>query len=62
MLFKIKVYGSTSQNKWEVVFSKDVPEATMLGGSFVLAVKDEFTSDETWKVRFFFQGHRGYIR
>lgn len=43
---------------FEIVFKEDVPkDANILGGSFVLAVKEVGTNKELFKARFVVQGH-----
>ena len=36
--------------------------ANILGGRFVLAIKDEGTKDEVWKARFVVQGYRDKLK
>lgn len=43
---------------YEIVCKEDVPPgANVLGGRFVLAIKNADTSDEVYKARFVVQGH-----
>lgn len=45
------------------MFEKDVPNnANILGGRFVLAIKNEGTTDEVWKARFAVEGYRGNFK
>lgn len=44
---------------WKVVLKEEVPSnANVLGGRFVLAIKDSDTDREVWKARFVVQGYR----
>jgi hypothetical protein len=48
---------------WRVVAKEEVSyNASILGGRFVLAIKDEGTDKEVWKARFVVQGYRDHLK
>lgn len=50
--------GLADRGVYEVVCKEDVPhDANVLGGRFVLAIKNALTAEEVYKARFVVQGH-----
>jgi Reverse transcriptase (RNA-dependent DNA polymerase) len=48
---------------WRVVAKEEVSDnANILGGRFVLAIKDEVTDKEVWKARFVVQGYLDHLK
>ena len=55
---KKEIEGLIKRKTWKIVCRSEVPDdANILGGRFVLAIKDEGTNREIWKARFIVQGH-----
>ena len=60
---KKELEGLIEKGTWKIVCKSEVPEnANILGGRFVLAIKDEETNDEVWKARFVVQGYRDKLK
>ena len=56
---KKKIQSLIDRKTWRVVLKRDVSvDANVLGGRFVLAIKDEGTQNEVWKAIFVVQGYR----
>ena len=54
-----EIKGLQANGTYEVVFKEDVPsDANILGGRFVLSIKNKNTKEEVAKARFVVQGHR----
>ena len=54
-----EITGLQANGTYEVVFKEDVAsDANILGGRFVLSIKDKNTDNEITKARFVVQGHR----
>lgn len=53
-----EILGLIDKGTYEVVFREEVPDnANILGGRFVLAIKNKDTAQELFKARFVVQGH-----
>ena len=53
-----ELQGLAQRGVYEVVWKKDVPcDANVLGGRFVLSIKNKDTQEEAYKARFVVQGH-----
>jgi hypothetical protein len=51
--------GLARRGTWRVVCTEDLPDnANIMGGRFVLSIKNKDTSDEIFKARFVVQGHK----
>lgn len=58
-----EIGGLEKRNTWKVVPKATLPpDANILGGRFVLAIKNGGTSQETWKARFVVQGHKDSMK
>lgn len=58
-----KLNALSERGTWDIISKSDVPQnAHILGGRFVLAMKDEGTKNEVWKARFFVQGYRDKLK
>jgi hypothetical protein len=57
------IRGLLDRGTFEIVYKNSVPKkANVLGGRFVLALKDEGTPKEVWKARFVVQGYRDEMK
>ena len=60
---KKEIQGLIDRRTWKIVLKDEVPaDANVLGGRFVLAIKDEGTRNEVWKARFVVQGYRDKLK
>jgi hypothetical protein len=58
-----EIQGLIDRGTWKVVLKEDVADnANVLGGRFVLAIKDEGTEKEVWKDRFVVHGYRDHLK
>jgi hypothetical protein len=58
-----EIQGLIDRGTWRVVAKEKVSHnANILGGRFVLAIKDEGTDKEVWKARFVVQGYRDHLK
>ena len=58
-----EIRGLLERGTWKVVLKENVPkDANIIGGRFVLAIKDEGTKKEVWKARFVVQGYRDKLK
>ena len=56
---KKEIQGLVEKGTWKVILKSEMsPNPNILGGRFVLAIKDAGTDKEKWKARFVVQGHR----
>ena len=60
---KKELKGFIEKGTWKLVCKSEVPRNTnILGGRFVLAIKDEGTKDEVWKALFVVQRYRDKLK
>ena len=58
-----EINGLIEGGTWKIVAKDEVPEnANVMGGRFVLAIKDDGTDKEVWKARFIVQGYRDKLK
>ena len=58
-----EINGLIERGTWKIVAKDEVPgNANVMGGRFVLAIKDEGTDKEVWKARFIVQGYRDKLK
>ena len=58
-----EIRGLIERGTWKLVAKDEVPNnANIMGGRFVLAIKDEGTQKEVWKARFIVQGYRDKLK
>jgi hypothetical protein len=58
-----EIQGLIDRGTWKVELKEDVADnANVLGGRFVLAIKDEGTEKEVWKDRFVVHGYRDHLK
>ena len=58
-----EIQGLLDRGTFKIVEKAMIPDgANILGGRFVLALKDEGTKQETWNARFFVQGYRDKMK
>lgn len=58
-----EIKGLIDRGTWKVVSTHDLPrDANIMGGRFVLAIKNEGTKDELYKARFVVQGYRDKMK
>ena len=58
-----KINGLIKRGTWKIVARNEVPEnANVMGGRYVLTIKDEGTNTEVWKARFIVQGYRDKLK
>ena len=58
-----EIKGLIDRGTWKVVSTHDLPkDANIMGGRFVLAIKNEGTKDEVYKARFVVQGYRDKMK
>lgn len=60
---KKEIKGLIDKGTWKIILKNEMsPNSSILGGRFVLAIKDGGTSKETWKARFVVQGHKDKMK
>ena len=58
-----EIKGLIDRGTWKVVSTHDLPQdANIMGGRFVLAIKNEGTKDEVYKARYVVQGYRDKMK
>lgn len=60
---KKEIQGLVNKGTWKIIMKNEMsPNPNILGGRFVLAIKDGGTPKERWKARFVVQGHRDKMK
>ena len=58
-----EIRGLVERGTWKIVMKDEVlKDANIMGGRFVLAIKDQGTSKEVWKARFIVQGYKDKLK